>query len=258
MEKKMKAINAKIPNLKSSEDLDDFIKILMKKKKQLSDKGLYKDADLVKDTINRAKERFVELKKNDVNEQHKLDKANLEENMMNEIEDFNKFWDDKMQDFEAKMKQIEKLINERHQEQFRELKQEMENYIPLIKPNHEYNVLKMTEMRLKKQDQFLEADDLKLKCEKLEKQEAENLLTEKNNKFAQLAARLASSHQDELNVAHRKIQDEYNIMINQKEKEYDKLMTRFKTRKIELDLLQKQQKNQNRDLKVIKKSKFLI
>ena len=153
--------------------------------------------------------------------------------MMCEVEDFNKYWDEKMNDFEEKSKQIENLINERHKQEFKDLEDEMHTYVPKIKPNHDYNILKMTEIRLKKIDKFMEAEDLKAKCERLEKKQL-----------------------NEINVAKRKLQDEYNIMLNMKEKEYNKLMTRFRTRKIELDLQQKHEKNANRDLNVIKQSKY--
>lgn len=227
----------------------------MKRKKLYADSCKYKEAEDIKHSINKAKDVFVEVKKKEVKEQHKLEYNNLEENMMLELEDFNKFWDEKMNDFDEKVKQIEKLINDRHIKEFMELEEDMKSYTPKIKPNHEYNVLKMTEVRLKKNDKFLEAEDLKVKCEKIEKQEADTLQQMKNNKFVQKAERLERKHLNELGVAKRKLQDEYNIMVNQREKEYNKLMTKFKTRKIELDLQQKHEKNMNRDLTVIKQSK---
>jgi hypothetical protein len=178
--------------------------------------------------------------------------------MMCEVEDFNKYWDEKMNDFEEKSKQIENLINERHKQEFKDIEEEMQTYVPKIKPNHDYNILKMTEIRLKKIDKFMEAEDLKAKCEKIEKEEAERLQREKNDKFMVKCERLEKKQQNEINVAKRKLQDEYNIMLNMKEKEYNKLMTRFKTRKIELDLQQKHEKNANRDLNVIKQSKLIL
>lgn len=231
--------------------------ILIKKKKALSDVGKYRDADIVKHSINKTKEEFIETKNKELNEQHKLEYSNLEEHMMLELEDFNKYWDDKMNDFEQKTNAIEDLINQRHQKETKDLQTEMETYIPKIKPNHEYNQLKMTEVRLKKLDRFLEAEEIKLKCEQIEKRETERLHQEKNDIFKLKACRLEKKHFNEISVARRKLQDEYNIMANQREKEYDKLMIKFKTRKIELDLQQKHEKNMNRDIVVIKQSKPL-
>lgn len=230
----------------------------MKKKKILSDAGRYKDAELVKHNINKTKEEFIETKNKELNEQHKLEYSNLEEHMMLELEDFNKYWDDKMNDYEQKTNAIEDLINQRHQKETKDLQTEMETYIPKIKPNHEYNQLKMTEVRLKKLDRFLEAEEIKLKCEQIEKRETERLHQEKNDIFKMKATRLEKKHLNEISVARRKLQDEYNIMANQREKEYDKLMIKFKTRKIELDLQQKHEKNMNRDIVVIKQSKHSI
>lgn len=230
----------------------------MKKKKKLSDQSKYKEAEELKFKIEKAKEKFIELKKKEVDENHKLEYGNLEENMMLELEDFNKYWDNKMNIFEEKSKNIEKMINERHIDQFKKLSEEMENYTPLIKPNHNYNVLKMTELRLKKIDKFLEAENIKENCDKIEKNEAIKLQEAKNKKFIDVAMRLEKTHNNEINVVKRKLQDEYNIMINQKEKEYEKLMTRFKTRKIELELQQHHEKSQNRDLNVIKQSKKIF
>jgi hypothetical protein len=168
------------------------------------------------------------------------------------LEDFNKYWDDKMQDFDQKVNAIEDLINQRHQKESKDLHFEMETYIPKIKPNHDYNQLKMTELRLRKLDRFLEADEIRVKCEMIEKKETEKLYEEKNSLFKTKAMRLEKKHLQEIEVAKRKLQDEYNIMSNQREKEYDKLMIKFKTRKIELDLQQKHEKNINRDIIVIK------
>ena len=176
--------------------------------------------------------------------------------MMLELEDFNKHWDDKMADFEQKSLMIEELINQRHQKETKDLQIEMETYIPKIKPNYDYNQLKMTEMRLRKMDKFLEAEDIKQTCESIEKKETDKLHEEKNNLFKLKSQRLEKKHLQELEVAKRKLQDEYNIMINCKEKQYDKLMVKFKTRKIELDLQQKHEKNMNRDIIVIKQSKI--
>lgn len=177
---------------------------------------------------------------------------------MLELEDFNKYWDDKMADFEHKTSAIEDLINQRHQKETKDLKFELETYIPKIKPNHDYNQLKMTEVRLKKLDRFLEADEIRLKCELIERRETERLQQEKNDIFKLKANRLDKKQLNEIDVAKRKLQDEYNIMTNQREKEYDKLMVKFKTRKIELDLQQKHEKNMNRDIIVMKQSKFLF
>ena len=172
--------------------------------------------------------------------------------MMLELEDFNKYWDEKMLDFDQKVHAIEDLINQRHQKETKSLQLEMETYIPKIKPNHDYNQLKMTELRLKKLDRFLEAEEIKQKCDNIEKYESESLYHHKNDIFKTKAQRLEKRQLNEIDVARRKLQDEYNIIINQREKEYDKLMIKFKTRKIELDLQQKHEKNMNRDIIVIK------
>lgn len=227
----------------------------MKQKQKLSEAGKYKEADVIKHKIIKTKEVFMETKTKDLKEQHKLEYSNLEEHMMLELEDFNKHWDDKMTDFEQKSQMIEELINQRHQKEAKDLQTEMETYIPKIKPNYDYNQLKMTELRLRKMDKFLEAEDIKQKCENIEKRETEKLHIEKNNIFKQKASRMEKKHMNELEVARRKLQDEYNIMFNQRENEYDKLMMKFKTRKIELDLQQKHEKNMNRDIVVIKQSK---
>ena len=175
---------------------------------------------------------------------------------MLELEDFNKDWDDKFKFFNEKSKQIEEIINKRHQKEIQDLQNEMDNYTPKIKPNHQYNQLKMTEIRLKKMDKFLDADKLKLKCEQLEKLEIEKLNKEKNDKFKLKAERLEKKQLNELEIAKKKLQDEYNIISVQREKEYDTLMIRFKTRKIELDLQQKQEKNTNTNLNKMKLSKL--
>ena len=232
--------------------------LLIKKKTRLASQDKYFEADEIKKKIEKAKEEFLEMKKNEVKDQHKLEYANLEENMMLELEDFNTFWGDRLKDFDEKAKQIESLINIRHKEEYHSLLEEMRVYIPKIKPNHDYNTLKMTEIRLKKIDKFVEAEDLKQACEKIERQEAERLQQEKNDIFKEKALRLDKKHENEMNVALRKLQDEYNIIINQKEKEYAKLMNKFKTRKIELDLQQKHEKNENRNLNVIKQSKINV
>jgi len=230
----------------------------MKKKKILSDNGKYKEADVYKHKINKTKEEFIEAKNKEISEQHKLEYANLEEHMMLELEDFNKYWDDKMNDFEQKVNAIEDLVNQRHQKETKDLQFEMETYVPKIKPNHDYNQLKMTEVRLKKLDRFLEAEEIRLKCEQIEKRETERLHQEKNDLFKTKAMRLEKKQMSEIEVARRKLQDEYNIMSNQREKEYDKLMVKFKTRKIELDLQQKHEKNQYRDIVIIKQSKCIM
>jgi hypothetical protein len=172
--------------------------------------------------------------------------------MMLELEDFNKYWDDKMSDFTSKVNAIEDLINQRHQKETKDLQFELETYVPKIKPNHDYNQLKMTEVRLKKLDKFIEAEEIRLKCELIEKRDTEKLQQDINDIFKLKSNRLEKKHNNEVEVAKRKLQDEYNIMSNQREKEYDKLMIKFKTRKIELDLQQKHEKNMYRDIAVIK------
>lgn len=178
--------------------------------------GKYKEADQIKHQINKTKEEFIEAKNKEIHEQHKLEYANLEEHMMLELEDFNKYWDDKMQDFDQKVNAIEDLINQRHQKESKDLHFEMETYIPKIKPNHDYNQLKMTELRLRKLDRFLEADEIRVKCEMIEKKETEKLYEEKNSLFKTKAMRLEKKHLQEIEVAKRKLQDEYNIMSNQR------------------------------------------
>lgn len=176
--------------------------------------------------------------------------------MILELEDFNKFWDDKFKQFEDKSKAIEDVINQRHQQEIQDLEMEMENYMPKIRPNHEYNKLKMTEIRLKNMDQFLEADKIRIKCEALERKEIENLQKEKKEKFKAKAKRIEKRQSGEIDIAKKKLNDEFNLLSTQREKEYEKLMIRFQTRKIELDIQQKQEKNLNQNLNKLKLSKL--
>lgn len=113
-----------------------------------------------------AKKRVKELKekddfsrKNQIKSKHISEKMQLEDAHLNEFNQFNEFWDRKMQEFEEQAQIIEQQLLEKHQNELQRFAEELDKVIP-VKPKDSAELLNTRKIQesLAKQQKFL------LKC----------------------------------------------------------------------------------------------
>lgn len=88
----------------------------------------------------------------------------MEEEFKDEENDFNEFWDKKLTEYEDESNKIFQMLVERHQRDFEETKNDIDNIFPL-KPRDNVAIIDMKRMieKLVKAQDYREASNLKRK-----------------------------------------------------------------------------------------------
>jgi hypothetical protein len=102
---------------------------------------------------------------------------------------------------------------------------------------------------------FIEAHLIKTKCDAMERAELEKHNKDRNEKFKNKTDQLNQKHNLERSALKQKLDTEYDMMRKQKEDETIKITLKYKNRKMDLELQQKQEKNLTDNENMLKASK---
>lgn len=92
-------------------------------------------------------------KKKDLDYQHMMEFKNLEENYNKDLMELNETHDKRFQDFEARARRCEEILNDNHQKELQHLYAYLEQTLPkVIKNSKEYFDLRQIEYNLVKQE----------------------------------------------------------------------------------------------------------
>lgn len=195
-------------------------------------------------------------KKVDLTNQHAYEMQNLEDNYNKEIDELNQKWDNLFLEFSDRARKIDEEMSVRHKAEMDELINILEAKLPKqIKFSREYLDLKQSEMNLVKQERYIEAHLVKTKCDALERSESEKHNKDRGEKFRNKTDQLNQKHNLERTALKQKLDTEYDMMRKQKEDESMKISLKFKNRKMDLELQQRQEKNLTENENMLKASK---
>lgn len=110
---------------------------------------------MAKKRIKELKEKEDQEKKTQIKQKHAGEKMQLEEAHLNEFNQFNEFWDHKMEEFTEQAKAIEQQMIEKHHGELARFVEELDKVIPL-KPKDSGELLNMRKIQesLAKQQKF--------------------------------------------------------------------------------------------------------
>jgi hypothetical protein len=242
-------------------EIDDnaYIDQLIQEKMKCVNEGRYIEAENIKRKIQEVKQNSEGKKKKDLNYQHAVELKQLEDSYNREMMEFHEFWEKRQKDFEEKVNKEEENLNQTHQRDLQNLYTEYDNLLPKIPKNtSEYIELKQIELGLVKQERFLEAHQVKIKAEAIAREAEEKFNRERNEKIKKKVDQLIKKQQGEKVALRIKINSESEFERKYKDAELEKLIHKFKNKKLELDLQQKQEKNLNDNSNMMRASNLFF
>jgi hypothetical protein len=224
------------------------MKTLYEERKKYIDETNYIKAEEISQKIQQYKNNIFDQQKKEFNKRKQEDQEAFEKDYNIELSSFNQRWNSKEQELKRILEEKEKeLINN----QKRELNEYINNASDLsvkqkISPN--YLNMKKVEMTLVKQERFLEAEQMKQKAEKLLKEE-NRIMEMKRQKMIKKQIEILIKRQKE-ELAKFKDDKEKQLYLIQKDKnkEYDMIINKFRTIKVEIMLKQKDDENKAKDM----------
>ena len=129
----------------------------------------------------------------------------MEETQSAEFQNFNEFWDKKIQEYEEEAEKIEAQMLQKHKNELTNLETELTQSLPLklkISPQR-LNYLKIID-NLAKQKEYAEAHKIKLIADALENKERDEALQQREFKIKNMLTQTQYKHHQEIQVLQKR------------------------------------------------------
>jgi hypothetical protein len=228
-------------------------------KNQCAKEGRYDEADSFKTKIEELRKSLLGKKKKDLTFQHMQELDNLDMAFKKEQEDYINSWETKFGEFEEQSRQLEEALKEKHMKEMEELYNYLEQKLAKnVKFSKHYHELKSQEENLVKQQNFKEAALIKKKAEEVERKDTEKWNKEKTDKIKSQSVKTAQKQLNEKNALRKKIDIQLEVMRKEKDSGIERILHKYKNRKFDLEMQQKQEKLMNENNNLYKASKIFF
>jgi hypothetical protein len=215
------------------------IKNLYEQRKKFIEESNYIKAEEISQKINNYK--TIQLKKQQrlFAQRQEAEQDNFEKTYSAELFQFNERWS-------KKEEELKQMLNQKKLELINRQKIELRDFInnigerdmkQKITPN--YLNLKKVEMTLVKQERFLEAEQIKHQAEKLLKKENDLMEMEYQQKIKKQIEMFKKRQKEELIKSNEDNKKQIYLLQKDKNKEYDMIINKYRTFKVEMMLRQK-------------------
>ncbi|CAD8133990.1 unnamed protein product [Paramecium pentaurelia] len=223
-------------------DLEEYIQILYDHQKSCEKAGKYLEADQAKKRLAELKKELDSKNKVDVKDRHCSEKQEIEKAHLDEFNQFNTFWDQKMIEFDQEAQKVKEQTLQRHEDELRQFSEELENSIP-IKPKDsaELLALRKTEEQLAKQENYMEAHLIQQKILAQERDELEKWTVGRQQKIRNLISQLRQKQINELNALTQRILSGQEEQRKIRSQELEKLLQKYQNVRKELESQQVQE-----------------
>lgn len=130
------------PNLQTAQDVEDYIGILSEHQLNCERAGKYMEAEASRGRINDLRQQLQTKRKREMVQSHQMQRNEVEKGHLEEFNQFNMFWDQKMGGFEEEAKKVESDLVGRQEMEFRQIQEELEKTIP-FKPKESSEILNL-------------------------------------------------------------------------------------------------------------------
>ena len=216
---------------------------LYEQQQKLIDDENYIDAEKLSKTITDFKKNALKNQKRKLDLINKSSQEEFEEKYKRELDNFNEKWIQKEKDLTDQLLEQEMYIKKNQKDEINQLNNTKDlNIKPRQSP--QYLNLKKIQFELARQERFKEAEVTKKMADKIQKEENDKLYIELKNKFRKQYENLLKRHKEE----NKKFQDEKERRIylqrKEKDKEYDALINKYRTIRIEMEIERKEKEMQ--------------
>ena len=226
----------------------NHLKTLYEQRKKLIEDAEYIKAEELTQKIKKYKNTVLDQQKIEFTKRKQAEQESFDKNYSEEIAQFNERW-------AKKEEELKMILDQREKELIKNQKNEINYYLSgadernakqKISPN--YLNMKKVEMTLVKQERFLEAEQMKQKAEKLLKEENRLLEIQNQKKMKKKIEILMKRHKEDLNKFKDDKAKQLYLIQKEKNREYDMIVNKYRTIKVEMTLRQKDDENRARKM----------
>ena len=226
----------------------NHLKTLYEQRKKLIEDAEYIKAEELTQKIKKYKNTVLDQQKIEFTKRKQAEQESFDKNYSEEIAQFNERW-------AKKEEELKMILDQREKELIKNQKNEINYYLSgadernakqKISPN--YLNMKKVEMTLVKQERFLEAEQMKQKAEKLLKEENRLLEIQNQKKMKKKIEILMKRHKEDLTKFKDDKAKQLYLIQKEKNREYDMIVNKYRTIKVEMTLRQKDDENRARKM----------
>lgn len=230
------------------EKVKNHLKTLYEQRKKLIEDAEYIKAEELTQKIKKYKNTILDQQKIEFTKRKQAEQESFDKNYSEEIAQFNERW-------AKKEEELKMILDQREKELIKNQKNEINYYLSgadernakqKISPN--YLNMKKVEMTLVKQERFLEAEQMKQKAEKLLKEENRLLEIQNQKKMKKKIEILMKRHKEDLTKFKDDKAKQLYLIQKEKNREYDMIVNKYRTIKVEMTLRQKDDENRARKM----------
>ncbi|CAK68353.1 unnamed protein product (macronuclear) [Paramecium tetraurelia] len=223
-------------------DIEEYIQILYEHQKSCEKAGKYLEADQAKKRLAELKKELDQKNKYEVKDRHTNEKQEIEKAHLDEFNQFNEFWDQKMAEFDSEAQRVKEQVLQRHDEELRQFTEELENSIP-VKPKDSAELLSLrkTEESLARQENYQEAHLTQQRILSMERDEYEKWNASRMCKIRNLISQLKLKQTNELGALQQRIISGQEEQRKIRSQELEKLLQKYQNVRKELTSQQNQE-----------------
>ena len=215
------------------------IKNLYEQRKKFIEESNYIKAEEISQKINNYK--TIQLKKQQrlFAQRQEAEQDNFEKTYSAELFQFKERWSQKEEELKQMLKQKKLELINRQKIELRDFINNIGERDMKQKITPNYLNLKKVEMTLVKQERFLEAEQIKHQAEKLLKKENDLMEMEYQQKIKKQIELFKKRQKEELVKSNEDNKKQIYLLQKDKNKEYDMIINKYRTFKVEMMLRQK-------------------
>jgi len=227
-------------NQMEPDNIQGFIEILYEHQINCEKQGKYVEAELAKNRISELKKKEKQRQDESLRQKQMNEKLEIEQAHLVEFNEFNREWDEKMNDFHSHAQILEKGMLEKHEQEIMEFRDNIDHNLP-ERPKLSAELLNQRKIQenLARQKDYQEAHKVQLRAQHMEKEEFGKWQEDRGRKIDLEEKRLLHAQEQELNALRKKIQAGHDQQRRQRALALEELLQRYQNVKKELESQQK-------------------
>ncbi|KAM3142968.1 hypothetical protein pb186bvf_005031 [Paramecium bursaria] len=224
------------PNFQTSQDVEEYLQILLQHQGACERAAKYMEAEAAKLRISDLKIQLLQQRKKEMVQSHSQQKSEHERAHMEEFNQFNTFWDQKILKFNEEARSVEQDLLLKQQQDIKTTVDELEATLP-YKPKESSELLNLRkiEEHLAKQKNYVEAHQIQIKRSKLEQDEVSNYQSARSAKIKNQVQQMQMRHQNELSALQQRIRAGQDELRKNRSIDLERLLQKYQNLKNELE-----------------------
>ncbi|KAL4459966.1 hypothetical protein ABPG74_003492 [Tetrahymena malaccensis] len=228
-----------VPEPISIEDLEDQLETLILHQKQCQSESKYVEAEMAKQRVKELKVLLEKRTKEDIKSRHSREINEIQKAYLEEMDQFNSFWDKKVFDYDENSSKIEKELISKQEVEMDSFINDLEKSLDIRpKDSTELLNLRKVEAELAKNEDYMQAHVIKQKIFQVERDEMEKYQFERQKRMKNLISQLKVKHTTELKALQKRIQAGKEEQVKLRSIEFERLLQKFMIAKKDLQQTQ--------------------